>query len=144
MSKKIFKMKNNMKNLKTVTYMALILLISSCANMAKFPVSRVTLAADIVAYKKHDKNGNCMLSITAKNLAAVDRIKPSKSTYVVWIVTEKDGVRNIGKLSNRNAKRTGLETLTPYNFTEVFITAEDQADVTYPTGIEISRAKFKY
>jgi PBP1b-binding outer membrane lipoprotein LpoB len=132
-----------MKTLKTLSILALVLIISSCANTAKFPISNVTPAADIVATMNHDKNGNNKITITAKNLAAVERLDPPKSAYVVWIVTEKDGVRNIGKLLNKNAHTTGLETLTPFKFSEVFITAEDQADASYPTGIEISRIKVK-
>ncbi len=132
-----------MKTLKTLTILVLVLIVSSCANTSKFPVSVVTPAADIVATMKHDKNGNYKITITAKNLAAIERLNPPKNAYVVWIVTEKDGIRNIGKLINKNVQTTGLETLTPFKFKEVFITAEDQADTTYPTGLEISRTKFK-
>ena len=132
-----------MKTLKTLTFLALSLLISSCANTTKFPISNVTPAADIVATMNQDNNGNYKITITAKNLAAVERLNPPKSAYVVWIVTEKDGIRNIGKLLNKNVQTTGLETLTPFKFTEVFITAEDQADVIYPAGVEISRTRFK-
>jgi hypothetical protein len=131
-----------MKTLKTLTILSLAIIITSCANTAKFPVSSVTPAADIVATMKQDNNGNYKIYITAKNLAAVERLNPPKSAYVVWIVTEKDGVRNIGKLSNKNAETTSLETLTPFKFTEVFITAEEQLDASYPIGIEISRTKF--
>jgi hypothetical protein len=35
-----------------------------------------------------------------------------------------------------------MKTLVPFKFTEVFITAEDQADISYPTGVEISRINF--
>ena len=132
-----------MKTLKTLSILALVLIISSCANTAKFPVSNVTPAADIVATMNRDNNGNYKISVTAKNLAAVERLNPPKTAYVVWIVTEKDGVRNIGKMLNKNAQTTNLETLTPFKFSEVFITAEDQVDASYPNGLEISRTKFK-
>ena len=120
-----------MKTFKRLSILALVLIISSCANTAKFPTMN------------QDNNGNYKISVTAKNLAAVERLNPPKNAYVVWIVTEKDGVRNIGKLLNKNAQTTGLETLVPFKFTEVFITAEDQVDASYPTGIEISRTRFK-
>ena len=128
--------------MKTLTYLALTLIITSCANLVIFPISTITPAADITASVKQDNNGNYRISITAKNLAAVERLNPARSAYVVWIVTEKDGVRNIGILSNKNAETTGLETLTPFKFSEVFITAEDQLDASYPTGVEITRTKF--
>lgn len=133
---------NQMKTLKSLTILALILIMSSCANIAKFPTSPVTPAADITATQKHDKNGNTILIISAKNLAAVDRLEPPRSAYVVWIQSEKDGVRNIGKLANKNAQTTGLETLVPFKFSQVFITAESEADAAYPSGLEISRIKF--
>lgn len=132
-----------MKTLKLLSILSLALIISSCANSVKFPVSNVTPAADIVATMDKDNNGNYKISITAKNLAAVDRLNPPKSAYVVWIVTENDGVRNIGKLLNKNVQTTGLETLTPFKFSEVFITAEEHDDAIYPSGFEISRTRFK-
>ena len=130
-----------MKTIKTLIISALVLILSSCATTVKFPTSNVTPAADIVASVSKDNNGNTKLTIKAKNLAAVERLNPPKTAYVVWIVTERDGVKNIGKLMNKNAKATGLETLTPFKFTEVFITAEDYADATAPNGFEISRVR---
>jgi hypothetical protein len=82
------------------------------------------------------------LKITAKNLAAVERIEPPKATYVVWIVTEYDGIRNVGMLRSKNAKTAELVTVTPSKFTEIFITAEDQSGLPYPSGIEISRVRY--
>jgi len=131
-----------MKTLKISTILVLALIISSCASTKRFPVSTVTPAADISITRNHDKNGNAVIKVTAKNLASVDRLDPPQKAYVVWIVTEKDGVHNIGKLKNKNAKTTGLETLTSFKFTEVFITAEEQADAVYPSGVEVSRIKF--
>jgi len=117
-------------------------MMSSCVISIKFPISTVTPAADIVFSRSHDRNGNTMVKITAKNLAAVNRIDPYQKVYVVWIMTEKNGPRNIGVLKNRNVQTTELETLIPLKFTEVFITTENQADASYPSGIEISRIRF--
>jgi hypothetical protein len=130
-----------MKTIKTLIISALVFILSSCATTVKFPTSNVTPAADIVASVTKDNNGNTKITIKAKNLAAVERLNPPKTAYVVWIVTERDGVKNIGKLLNKNAQSTGLETLTPFKFTEVFITAEDYADTTSPNGFEISRTR---
>lgn len=131
-----------MKNLKAIILLVIVILIASCANISKFPVSTVTPAADMVVKSQHDKNGNTKITITAKNLSAVERLTPSKSMYVVWLVSEFDGVRNIGQLKNKNAGTAEIKTLVPFKFTEIFITAEDQADVIYPSGIEISRIIF--
>lgn len=122
---------------------ALLFLFSSCATTVNFPTSDVAPAADISATKKVDKNGNFKISITAKNLASADRLEPPQSVYIAWIVTKTAGVRSIGRFTIKNAKTATIETLTPFAFTEIFITAEGKADVSYPSGVEISRAKFK-
>lgn len=119
------------------------LLVASCATTVKFPISSVAPAADISAVKNTDKHNNYTISVTAKNLASVDRIAPSKTTYVVWVSTLNEGIKNIGQLNIKNAKTSSLKTLTAFDFDEVIITAEEQGDIIYPSGIEISRVKVK-
>lgn len=131
-----------MKNLRNTALLAVLLIFTSCASTAIFSTSSVAPAAEISATKKADKNGNFKVSITAKNLASPDRLNPPQSVYIAWIVSNNQGTKNIGRLINKNAQTATLETLTPFAFTEVFITAEGQADVSYPQGVEISRAKF--
>ncbi len=118
------------------------LLLSACVNTVKFPVSSVAPAADIVATKKTDKNGNYLIKVKAINLAAATRLNPPKEAYYVWISTDENGIRNTGKLIMKNAKTASLETLTPFSFREIFITAEDNGDISFPYGVEISRARF--
>jgi hypothetical protein len=132
-----------MENISNTSLLALSFLITSCATTVKFPTSIVTPAADILAKKVVDRNGNFKISITAKNLASTDRLNPPQSVYIAWITTETEGIRSIGRLTNKNAKTASIETLTPFAFTEIFITAEGQTDVSYPSGVEISRAVFK-
>ncbi|NJO90686.1 MAG: hypothetical protein HC831_18290 [Chloroflexia bacterium] len=48
----------------------------------------------------------------------------------------------IGQLTNKNAKKAVLKTVTPFNVKEIFITAEEQGDLAYPAGVEISRTTF--
>ena len=131
-----------MKNLSKIMFLTMVLLLSSCANVSKFPVSSVTPAANIEVQKQHDRNGNTILTIKAKNLASAERLSPPRKMYVAWIVLENNETRNIGQLKNKNAKVAEIKTLTPFKFTEIFITAEDQADALYPAGEEISRIKF--
>lgn len=132
-----------MKYIKNVLAIVLVVFLTSCATTMKFPTSATTPAADIEVKRKADKNGNFEVSVTAKNLASAERVDPTKSLYVVWIVTESEGTRSIGQLTNKNAKTAVIETLTPFAFTEVFITAESQADISYPSGVEIGRVIFK-
>lgn len=119
---------------------AMVLLMVSCVKTVKFPVSTVIPAAEISADFSKDKNNNTVISVTANNMASADRLAPPKKTYVVWIKTSDNGVKNIGQLSSKNAKKASLKTVTSYEPQEIFITAEDEGDVSYPAGIEISRA----
>ena len=132
-----------MKSLINVSSLIVIFLLTSCGTTTKFPVSNVAPAAEITATKKQDKNKNYVIEVVAKNLASAERIDSSKRNYNVWLVTENNGTKNAGQLSNKNAKTAKLEIITPYTVKEVFITAEDQGDYSYPTGIEISRISFK-
>jgi hypothetical protein len=130
------------KTLKIIAGIAFSVLVSSCASTAKFPVSSVTPAAQIKATKKLDKQKNYKITVTAENLASADRLTPPRHNYVLWIMT-KDGIKNLGQLQHKNAKKSSLTTVTPFNPTEVILTAEDAANISYPQGIEISRAEFE-
>ena len=131
-----------MKSLINLVFVAVLALLTSCATTAKFPVSSVTPAAEITAKKKQDKNKNYVIEVIAKNLASANRVDPTKKNYSVWIVTENNGTKNAGMLVNKNAKTASLKTSTPFDVNEIFITAEDQGDYSYPVGIEIARTSF--
>lgn len=120
----------------------LIALLSSCATQIKFPTSSVVPAATISAKKSVDKQKNISLEITAENLASAERLDPPGNNYSIWIVTKDHEVKNLGQLNIENAKKTVYTVVTPYDFDEIFITVEDQGDLDYPRGVEISRIKF--
>jgi Flp pilus assembly protein CpaB len=132
-----------MKKIQNVLLLAMALFVSACASSVKFPVSGIAPAAEITATKKADKNGNNKIAITANNLASAERLSPAQDVYVAWIVTKSEGIKSIGRLTNKNAKKATLETSTPFDFNEIFITAQGKDNITYPSGVEISRVKFK-
>lgn len=128
-----------MKNL--IISAVLMFLIASCSTKTtKFPVSTVTPAAVISATVKQDKSNNFTISVTAKHLASAERLSPPMNTYVVWIETRDNGMKNIGQLNGKNDKTATLETLTPFDPTVIIITAENEGNVSYPSGVEISRS----
>jgi len=131
-----------MKIFKNLLIGAFILLLMSCGSAVKFPTSNVAPASEITATKKQDKNNNFVIEVNAKNLASADRLNPSKNNYSVWVVTDKNETKNIGQLMNKNAQTATLKTSTPFSVKEIFITAEDQGNNSYPQGIEISRTTF--
>lgn len=119
------------------------LIIASCSPVTKFPVSSVAPAANITAKKKVDKNKNYVIEVTARNMASPDRLPTPKTAYVVWAVTKSEGTKNIGQLRNENAEKATLETLSAFEPLELIITAEDEGNVSYPGGVEISRVRFE-
>lgn len=132
-----------MKRERNVLLVATLLFLTSCASITKFPVSNTVPAAEITAKMKQDKNKNYTIEVTAKHLASPDRLNPPKSNYNVWIVTEENEIKNLGMLTNKNAKTAVLKTKTPFKVVEIFITAEDQGNNSSPNGLEISRTNLK-
>ena len=131
-----------MRTIKILAIIGVVALMSACASTANFPVSSTVPAADITATKKHDKNKNFVIEVTAINLAEASRLNPPKNNYSVWIVVENGTTKNVGQLINKNAKKATLKTTTPFNVKEIFITAEEQGNLNYPVGTEISRTTF--
>jgi hypothetical protein len=132
-----------MKRIHVYLLSFLTLLITSCATTGKFPVSEVIPAADIDLKVKEDKNENFKISINAKHIASPDRLTPPASYYVVWVDTY-DGYKNVGQLRSKNAKKAELQTLSPFQFHEILITAESNGDASYPEGVIISRTTFEH
>lgn len=131
-----------MKSLKYLIVLVLSLSLASCATTAKFPVSSIVPAAEITAKKKTDSNKNNTLEITARNLASPDRLVPAGTNYSIWVVSKGQGTKNVGQLLVSNGDKATFKTTTAFDFDEVFITVENQSDLTYPSGAEISRTKF--
>jgi hypothetical protein len=130
-----------MNAIKTILLALAVLILNSCATTAKFPISSLVPAADITAKKKTDSNKNITLEITAENLASPSRLNPSGNNYSIWIVTKDQGIKNVGQLITKNAKKASFKAVTPFDFNEVFITVENHGDLPAPTGKEISRTK---
>lgn len=118
------------------------ILLMSCATRLEFPVSKVTPAASITAKIKEGENKNKTIDIKVLHLASADRLSPPANIYVVWIKTKKNGINNIGTISNENAKQTSIRVTTPFEIKEIFITAEEEGGISNPSGMEISRVSF--
>jgi hypothetical protein len=132
-----------MNTSKTLLFAIFILTLSSCASTAKFPISNLVPAADITAKKKTDNHKNITLEITAENLASPNRLNPPGNNYSIWIVTKDNSIKNVGQLITKNARKSTFKAITPFDFSEVFITVENHGDLPAPTGKEISRTKLK-
>lgn len=118
----------------------MIFLMSSCATRkSSFLTSTVVPAAEGNVKVKKDNNNNYAIKIEVKNLAEPDRLQPAKKAYVVWIETSADGMKNIGQIKTSTAflsskLKAAFESVSSFNPVKVFITAEDDASIQYPSG----------
>jgi hypothetical protein len=116
---------------------ALVLSFSSCATKTPFLNSSVVPGADGSVSVSKDKNKNSVIKIQIKNLAEPDRLQPPRKQYIVWMVTDNDLTKNIGRIKSSrtmfNKRMEGsFETISSFTPVKIFITAEDDADVQYP------------
>ncbi len=126
---------------KEISLLLFIMLILSCSGAKTFPVSDLAPAAEITVKQKTDNNDNNEITVKAKYLASPERVSNGATAYVVWLVSEENGIKNIGALYNKNGQDSELETVTSFVGEEIFITAEKDAGISSPQGIEISRVK---
>lgn len=85
------------------------------------------------------KDGTQKLKIEAQHLALPSALTPPKTGYVVWIQTPSNAPENHGVLNVGNKMQGSLETTTAYPRYDVFVTAEDNLQVTQPSGPEVFR-----
>lgn len=130
-----------MSTIQNLAIIVILALLTSCTNTVKFPVSQQTPAADITAKTKKQGTHNYLVTITANNLAASDRLNPPKKIYIIWAVSEAGIVRNVGHFIQENAIKSTYKASFPYKVVEIFITAEDEEGLCWPASIEITRTK---
>ena len=76
------------------------------------------------------------------NLAGPDKLQPAKKTYVVWIETAGNGIKNIGQIKTSSSflskkLKASFQTVSSFNPVKVYITAEDDASILYPSGVTV-------
>lgn len=118
---------------------ATIVFFASCAQTVKFQNSSVVPAAQGNVKIKQDDNNNYRIEVTIKDLADIERLDPSKETYVVWMETRQGNTENIGQLKSTssilsNQKKATLETVSSYEPFRIFVTAEHGTNVRYPSN----------
>ncbi len=116
-------------------------LLLSCSKKMMFASSSVVPAAEgSVKYKK-DKNNNYHIDMKVLHLANSNKLTPARSTYVVWMETQNNGVKNLGQLKSSdgllsNTLKGSLNSVTAFEPKSFFITAEDDSNLSYP-GTEV-------
>lgn len=120
-----------------VLAVALLFMFSSCAKKMVFASSSVVPAAVGSVKVKTDKNKNHSIHVKVTHLAPASKLSPPGNTYIVWMVTENSGTKNIGQLKSSGSLlsktlKASLSTVTSFNPSSFFITAEDNGNVQYP------------
>jgi hypothetical protein len=102
-----------------------------------FLISSIVPGAKGYVRVKKDDNKNYSIKVEVSDLAKVERVNPSKSTYVVWMETGKDISINLGQLKSSGSflsKRltASLETVSNTKPVKIFITTEDGTNLKHP------------
>ncbi|PMD90334.1 hypothetical protein BWI97_22845 [Siphonobacter sp. BAB-5405] len=117
-----------------------LLLLQSCnSEKYNFATSTVVPAAEGSVEVEKDGNDNYEVNLKITRLAEPSRLTPPRKLYLVWVQTEKDGVKNIGQLKTDSGflsdeLKSSLKTLTPFKPIGFLISAEDDLNAAQPVG----------
>jgi hypothetical protein len=119
---------------------------TSCSNKTTFLTSTVVPAAERTIQWKKDSNDNYVIMLKMVNLAEVERLQPPKKAYVVWMENNEGRAKNLGQINSIHETFTmklkaSFETVSSFKPTKVFITAEDEANVEYPSSMIVLQSK---
>ena len=114
-----------------------IFLFESCAKKIAFQASSIVPGAEGTVKVKKDNNSNYTIQVELSNLAEPRKLEPAMKSYVIWMETEQEPVKNIGQINSSSSflsKRLkgSFETVSSIKPTRIFITAEDDGTIQYP------------
>ncbi|QJW88221.1 hypothetical protein HNV11_01915 [Spirosoma taeanense] len=112
-----------------------VLTLNSCTPKMTFTTSSIIPAASGDVEVKKDKNNNYIVNVSVRNLAEPQKLNPPKSTYLVWMESDNSSAKKLGQLAPYSKSlKADLSATSITKPTQVFITAENDAEVTYPRG----------
>ncbi|RYE17887.1 MAG: hypothetical protein EOP45_15000 [Sphingobacteriaceae bacterium] len=84
-----------------------------------------------------DDNGNYALDLNILHLTEPERLRPAKSSYVIWMDTENNGIKNLGQLKSgtsffSSTLKASFHTVTSFKPKRIFITAENDGNISVP------------
>ena len=135
------KMQNKNSQTKSILWVLLAVMMTipftSCAKKITFLNSTVVPGAEGFVKVKKDNNKNYIIKVEVSDLAEIDRVNSTKTTYVVWMETDEGNAENLGQLKSStgflsNRHKASLETVSSYNPVKIFITTENGTNVQYP------------
>jgi hypothetical protein len=106
-----------------------------------FPHSKIVMsssqsvpASKGLIHATHDSNNNTKLEMNVYHLAQPGALTPSAATYVVWLQPENGAPQNKGELKIGKDRNGGLTIVTPLKRFAIYVTPEQSAQATEPTG----------
>ena len=129
-----------------VSLSLVLLLGSSCAHKTTFQTSTVVPAAEGTIEWKKDSNDNYVITIKMVNLAEVERLEPPKKAYVVWMENQEGRPKNLGQINSSHETFTkklkaSFQTVSSFKPTKIYITAEDESNVNFPSSMIVLQSK---
>ncbi len=115
----------------------MVVAFNSCAQKAIFQTSSVVPAAEGYVTVKTDRNENYKIEMEITNLADVERLQPSKKSYVVWLESDRGAPRNVGRIITTGRLKVSFETVATLKPTRLFITAEENENAQYPGSMVV-------
>jgi hypothetical protein len=113
-----------------------------CSAQANFLNSAIVPAARGSVKVTKDKYNNYVLKIDIANLAEAARLTPPKNTYVIWMVTAENAIKNIGqvRITTRILSKklsAYFETKSSFKPVKIFITAEYDPNIHEPGQVVV-------
>ncbi len=121
------------------------IIFSACAKKIVMANNGIAPAAKAYARIKKDKSNNYNVQVKATHLAPSGNLNPPKNSYVIWMVTDNNGTKNIGQFQSGTSLlsktlKGSIKTITPFKPVGFFITAEDDAAINYPGNMIILKS----
>lgn len=131
----------------TAVIVIVTLITNSCTRKIGFQTSAIVPAARGTVQVKSDDNNNYEIDVKISDLAESSRLTPAKSMYIVWMLTDEDITKNIGKLKSSKSRfsselKASFRTVSAFKPRKIFITAEDVANTQYPSNVIIISTGF--
>ncbi|MHA8065699.1 hypothetical protein V7S76_03345 [Aquirufa sp. ROCK2-A2] len=125
---------------------SVLLVGSACSRPTTFLTSSIVPAAEGTIRLKKDKNKNYVIDVKFVNLAEVERLQPPRKAYVVWMENEEGRAKNLGQINSSHEMITkklkaSFETVSPFKPTKIFVTAEDELNVNFPSSMIVLESK---
>lgn len=120
----------------------MLLAFSSCSKKVYFSTSPVAPAARGYAKIKKDKNKNYNIQVSISNLAEVDRLPGNRKVYVLWMGSNGENPKNMGRIDSdtkRFSKKltASFHSVSSTKPTRIFITAEEDGNTQQPGNYEV-------